>query len=81
MNEVLRNVIQILVDNQEFFEFFITTTVILHYDTKVFYATVERNALKNKEINVLPAPLLVKKDRKTNIERFDKKYRKDIEEF
>ena len=81
MNEILRNVIQILVDNQEFFEFFITTTVILHYDTKVFYATVERNALKNKEINVLPAPLLVKKDKKTNIERFDKKYRKDIEEF
>ena len=82
MNEILRNIVQILIDNQAFFEFFIASTLIMHYDGKSFYAMVERNNYKNLQINVLPAPLLVKKDNsKVDFARFESKYRKDIEEF
>ena len=82
MNEILRNIVQILIDNQAFFEFFITSALIIHFDGKSFNAMVDRNNYKNLQINVLPAPLLVKKDKSmVDFARFDNKYRKDIEEF
>lgn len=81
MNEILKNIVQILTDNQAFFEYFITSALIIHFDGKSFNVMLDRNNYKNLQINVLPAPLLVKKDNQIDFSRFESKYRKDIEGF
>ena len=81
MNEILKNIVQILTDNQAFFEYFITSALIIHFDGKSFNVMLDRNNYKKLQINVLPATLRVKKDNQIDFSRFESKYRKDIEGF
>ena len=53
MNEILKNIVQILTDNQAFFEYFITSALIIHFDGKSFNVMLDRNNYKNLQIPFL----------------------------
>ena len=81
MDEAVKNIMQIIIENKHYLEFFLTTTLVLNYDIKSFYAMLERKAYHNKNINVIKPPKIVKSDRKITLEKIDKKYQEDIKEF